>query len=371
MSISKKFLREILPSFFIGFLLFFFLLSVLPFSIVIASSGKEFQTNEIRGDATIFIYHHFDDDRYPTTNVSLENFKEQMAYLADNNYKVIPLAELVDLLVTKKRLPEKVAVITIDDGYKTIYNNAWPVLKKHGFPFTVFLYVEGIERGYKNYLTWDQIKEMQAAGVDFQDHSFSHHYLADKPVGLNEEEYRTWIKKDLARGASILTVKLGKRPRFFAIPYGEYNRIVIEEAKKVGYDAIFTQDGGSVSSDTDTAMISREPILGNDWSQLKHFKNVLERVDLPIDNLEPSLEPLTNSTPSTFGARLLYPDRYNKGSFGIYVSELGWQKAQIEGDHVYIENTKPLTRKLNRVMINAKERGSGRTALRFWLLVKP
>ena len=166
MSIVTKSFQPVFRSSFILFLIWF-VLSILPFAVC-ASSNIDSSANEVRGDATIFIYHHFDDDRYPTTNVSLKNFTEQMAYLADNNYTVMPLTELVDLLLNKKPLPQKVAVITIDDGYKTIYSNAWPVLKKYGFPFTVFLYVEGIERGYKNYLTWEQVKEMQAAGIDFQ-----------------------------------------------------------------------------------------------------------------------------------------------------------------------------------------------------------
>lgn len=327
--------------------------------------------NHKRGDATILIYHHFGDDRYPTTNVPLKNFQEQMAYLAENNYKVIPLAELVDMLTEKKPLPEKVTVITIDDGYRTIYTNAWPVLKKYGFPFTVFLYVEGIERGYKNYLSWEQIKEMQAEGVDFQDHGFSHHRLANKPKNMNEEEYRTWIRKDLAKGASILAVTLGKKPRFFAIPYGEYNRIVIEEAKKVGYDAIFTQDAGSVSNDSDIFMVPREPILGLDWVSITHFETVLKRVDLPVSDMEPSPGFFPDLTPPRFGARITYPDRYIKDSFGIYVSESGWKKARFEGDFVYIDNTSPLVRKQNRIMISAREKDTGRAAVRFWLLIKP
>lgn len=352
---------------------------LIPFCVILFAayappafaSPEKININHTRGNATILIYHHFDDDRYPTTNVPLKNFQEQMAYLAKNNYTVIPLAELVDMLTEHRSLPEKVTVITIDDGYRTVYSNAWPILKKYGFPFTVFLYVEGMERGYRNYLSWEQIKEMRAAGVDFQDHGFSHHHLADKPTGMNESEYGAWIRNDLAKGANILTVNLGKKPRFLAIPYGEYNRTVIKEAKKVGYDAIFTQDAGSVSNDTDLFMIPREPILGQDWITIKHFENVLKRADLPVSDMEPPIEPLADLTVPRFGARITYPDRYIKDSFGIYVSELGWKKARFEKNFVSIDNTSPLTRKQNRVMISAREKDTGRTAVRFWLLIKP
>lgn len=323
-----------------------------------------------RGGATILIYHHFGDDRYPTTNVSIERFREQLAYLVENDYRVIPLAELVASLDQGAPLHPKTVVITVDDGYRTTYD-AWSILREFGFPFTVFLYVEGLERGFSNYLTWEQVAEMAAAGVDFQDHSYSHHRLAHRPSGLDEDEYRRWISDDLQRGSDILQLRLGERPRFFAIPYGEYNQMVLDEARKLGYEAVFSQDAGSVGSDTPTWLIPREPILGEEWSGMEHFRKVLQRVDLPLAELTPGLEPLSENPPSRFGARLLYPERYREGSFGIYVSELGWQAARREGDWVYIENDAPLTRRTNRVMVSAREREGNQTALRFWLITLP
>ncbi len=324
------------------------------------------------GDPTIFIYHHFGDKRYPTTNVSEENFREQMRYLAENGYQVLPLAEVVRSLRARLPLPAKAAVITIDDGYRSIYTVAWPILKSHGFPFTVFLYVEGIEKKYSNYLSWDEIREMQAAGVDFQDHSFSHQRLADWPLDWSEQKYREWIRADLARGVALLSERLGRRPRFFAIPYGEYNAIVREEAEVMGYDAVFTQDPGALSNATDPFLVPREPILGKEWSTLAHFVKVLGRSDLPVAGLTPGISPRAQASSSRFGARVLHPERYDSTSYGIYVSELGWRKAEIDATgFVSTEYGLPLTRRLNRVMISAREKGSNRTAVRFWLLMKP
>lgn len=328
------------------------------------------KTEAGRGDATIFIYHHFGDSRYPTTNVPVENFRAQMRYLAENNYRVIPLAQLVESLKNKRPLAPKTAVITIDDGYKSVYTEAWPILKAFDFPFTVFLYVEGIERGFRNYLTWEQIREMQAAGVGFEDHSYSHMRMADWPQGLTEEEYRQWIKADLVSSITVLRERLNRRPRYFAIPYGEYNSIVMEEAKALGYEAIFTQDPGSVSDDTDIFFVPREPILGRDWSTLDHFVKVLKRVDLPLDSMVPSIDPLRRKLLPAFGARVLHPERYRPESFGIYVSELGWQRATWKGDQVVISNDIPLSRRSNRVMVSAVEKESGRVAVRFWLLMQ-
>lgn len=329
------------------------------------------KTSVQSGNLTIFIYHHFGDKRYPTTNVAMDSFIAQMRYLADNKYRVISLAEAVRIVRENRPILEKTAVITIDDGYKTIYSKAWPVLKSLDFPFTVFLYAEGIEKGYSNYLSWEQVLEMQAAGVDFQDHSYSHYRLADWPKGMGEQEYRQWIRADLARGKSVLQERLGRKPRYFAIPYGEYNSIVMDEAKSAGYEAIFSQDPGSVSAGTDIFCIPREPILGNEWASLSHFVSVLARVDLPIAEMTPSIAPRQNTTPAVIGARILHPDRYVQSSFGIYVSELGWQQATNDSGFVSIKNNRALTRRLNRIMISAREKDTGRLAARVWLVMQP
>ena len=323
------------------------------------------------GDATVLIYHHFGDPRYPTTNVSLSAFRQQLAHLAAERCHVIPLAELVRLLREKKPLPEKSVVITIDDGYRTIYTTAWPLLKQYGFPFTVFLYGEGLERGYANYLTWAQVREMQAAGVDFQDHSYFHHRLANRPGNADELAWRRWIRDDLSRSRALLAARLGRVPRFFAIPYGEYNSLVLDEAQKLGYEAILTQDGGSVSEETDPLRIPREPILGREWATLPHFREVLRRVDLPIVSPTPWFAPLVDRQPARIGARVVHPERYLPESFGVYVSELGWRKVRLQGDTVYLDNRQRLSRRLNRVMISAREKETGRTAAHFWLLMPP
>lgn len=320
--------------------------------------------------ATVLIYHHFGDDRYPTTNVPLDNFRAQMDYLRAHDYQVITLARLVRILIDGQPLPEKAVVITIDDGYRSIYDRAWPILKEFAYPFTVFLYVEGLEKGYSNYLTWAQVKEMQAAGVDFQDHGYSHARMANPPPGLDDRAYRQWLKGDLVKSGRILQQRLGLRPDYLAVPYGEYSRELLDEAKKLGYEAILSQDPGAVGRETPPLMIPREPILGRDWATLKHFEEILEREDLPINDPAPPPGRLRDN-PGFFSARVRHPERYRPDSFGIYVSQYGWLPARLEGDLIKVKNPGRLTRRLNRVILSAWDKVSGRTALRTWLLVLP
>lgn len=323
--------------------------------------------------ATIFIYHKFGEDTYPTTNIALDRFEEQMRFLQDNSYKVIPLSDLVAFLKkgSTGSLPEKTAVITIDDGYGSTYTCAWPILKKYRYPFTVFLYIKAVDSKYSNFLTWDQVREMRAAGVDVQPHTYSHHRFGSWGKGVDERGYREWISNDFKKGYDVFETNLGIKPRFLALPYGEYNSIIIDEAKKVGFEAVLSQDPGSISSSTDPFRIPREPILGNDWSTMDHFKKVLDRVDLPVTDLSPSLIPFRNSFPENFCATVNEIDTFNPGSFGIYVSELGWKPATILSDRVCIDNDVALSRRTNRVAVSARKKNSGVTAIHYWLLINP
>jgi peptidoglycan/xylan/chitin deacetylase (PgdA/CDA1 family) len=296
-------------------------------------------------------------------------FREQLTYLKANNYHVLPLAALFQFLAEKRPLPDKAVVITIDDGYKSVYQRAWPLLKSFGYPFTIFLYVKATDHGHWDYMTWEQVRELRAAGVDFQSHGYGHYHFGSRPPEMNEKEYKGWVETDFTQSATIMERELGLRPRFLAVPYGEYNRTVIEAAKAAGFDGVFSQDPGSISNQSDIYFLPREPILGVEWSTLDHFAMVLDRIDLPIADLVPGIGRLQNQTPPELSARLLYPDRYRPGTLGIYVSELGWQQAILEGDRVRIANTKSLGRRLNRVAVSGREKTTGRTAIRFWLLV--
>ncbi len=318
---------------------------------------------------TVLIYHRFGEDTYPTTNIEVARFREQLEYLKNNDYTVIPLQQLVRFLHDGTKLPERSVVITIDDGYRSVYEKAWPVLREYGYPFTVFLYAKATENRHGNYMTWEQVRELQAAGVDFQDHGYAHDHMAFKPPGMDMDEYRAWIRADLAASSRIFSEELKERPRFFAVPYGEYNEILLEEIRALGYEAILLQDPGSVSNDTDPFAIPREPILGTDWSSMEHLQMVLERVDLPFAGEIPAAGRLPGNTPGQFGAHLLYPERYVPGTLGIYVSELGWHQAALEGDFAGIANSITLSRRINRVAISGREKESGRTAIRYWMVV--
>lgn len=355
--------------FFMRHALFFFFILVFAAPGFTAEADADNAAAEGSG-VTVLIYHRFGETKYPTTNIDVERFQEQLEYLKKNNYTVISLQKLVQLLHEGKKLPDRSVVITIDDGYRSVYDNAWPLLKEYGYPFTVFLYTKATEDNHWNYLNWDQVREMKAAGVDFQNHGFAHDHMGVRPAGMDMDAYRAWLRADLAVSTRIISEELHERPRFFSLPYGEYNKTLIEEVRSFGYEGVLLQDPGSVSSDTDPFAIPREPILGTDWSTMDHFRMVLERVDLPVAGEIPAPGLLFSAAPERFGARLLYPERYVPGTLTIYVSELGWEKATLEDGFAGIANSNTLNRTINRVAISGREKESGRIAIRFWMIIK-
>ncbi len=316
---------------------------------------------------TVLIYHKIGDNRTPSTNVSIIKFKKQMQYLHDEGYKVLSLKTLIQMMKNNITLPRKSVVLTFDDGYKTVFTNAFPVIQKYGYPITVFLPTEAIEKKYPDYMSMKQIKIMMKYGVDFESHSYSHPRMAYKPKNWSYKQYKLWIKRELDKSIRFFERYFGYKPYAFAIPYGEYNKTVINIAKKAGFSAILTQDPGSVSIYTPLYLIPREPILGKNWSTMEHFKTVLKEEYLPLKQRIPDFGVLKNK-PTIIGAKLMFPENYQH--CGVYVSELGWKKVKIKSNgFVLMHNVKILKRKKDRIAVTCIDKTTHRVAINFWMII--
>jgi len=124
-------------------------------------------------DAHILVYHRFDDPRHASTNISIKNLKEQFEYFKNNGYEVVKLSKLVEALNLGQEIPDNWIVITIDDGYKSFYDKALEVFKEYNYPFAMLIYVEAVAGKYSDYLTFDQLKELEAYG-EIRHHPYPH-----------------------------------------------------------------------------------------------------------------------------------------------------------------------------------------------------
>ena len=127
--------------------------------------------------AVVLQYHHISTETPASTSTSPERFAMHLEYLDENGFEIVPLQDLVDQLATGKPLPDRTVAITFDDGYISIYDTAWPLLKEKGWPFTVFVNSEPHDQEKPLFMSWDQLRELHAAGATIANHSVSHPYL--------------------------------------------------------------------------------------------------------------------------------------------------------------------------------------------------
>jgi peptidoglycan/xylan/chitin deacetylase (PgdA/CDA1 family) len=214
----------------------------------------------------IFGYHRFVNVvKRPDTEITPALFEQQMKELKDKGIAVIPMQDFLAWRRGEKAIPPKSAIITFDDGWKSQYEVAWPILKKFNFPVTLFIYTEGIKPGHFSggeSMSWEQLAEMRDGGVDIQGHTATHSDLR-KPYDkvakkkLSPEEYEQWLDKEIAGSKQMIEQKLGVKVNCFAVPYGFHNDHIRDVAMKAGYEALFTVYGQPITMHTPLNSVGR------------------------------------------------------------------------------------------------------------------
>ena len=200
----------------------------------------------------VFGYHRFVDKvKRPDTEITPADFEAQMKQLKDAGITVIGLQDFLAWRRGDKNIPPHCAIISFDDGWKSQYDVGWPIMKKYGYPFTMFIYTEGVQGGHfggGQAITWEQLGEMRDAGVDIEAHSETHQDLR-KPYDkvakkrLSPPEYEQWLHNEIFGCKELLEQRLGIKVNCFAVPYGFYNQHIKDVCKSAGYEAVFTVYG--------------------------------------------------------------------------------------------------------------------------------
>ena len=201
----------------------------------------------------VLCYHRFEDNPHDALAIAPAEFRAQMKQLKDAGIEVISMKDLMAWRREEKSIPPKSAVITIDDGYVSGYNVAWPILKEFGYPFTMFIYTNYVGVGGKS-ITWAMLEEMRDAGVDIESHTVSHRDLRHGPKG---QDYAAWLHNEIYTSKDILEQKLGIKIVAFAFPYGTHNEVVRKMAMDAGYQALFTVYGQHMGIDAPADQLGR------------------------------------------------------------------------------------------------------------------
>lgn len=188
----------------------------------------------------VLSYHNFSLDRSTSRmTVTKAAFEEQMKLLRDKGYRVISMDQLFDFLDFTAQIPKKSVVITIDDGWRSAYDIALPILKEYGYPATLFVYTDLIVGSQKT-LSWELVQELAKNGIDVQGHTKTHRNLTLLDKKESFTEYFEAIAKELSESARVIKAKVGKDIKYLSYPNGETNHLVIELVRKYGYRGAFT-----------------------------------------------------------------------------------------------------------------------------------
>ena len=228
------------------------------------------------------MYHRFEENKYPSTNIRIDDFIKHIEMIKENKLSFInPKKFEIDL--TEKRKNRKI-LLTIDDGFTSFYKNAWPILKERKIPFILF--VSTREVGKFNYMTWDQIREIDKEEfVEIGNHSHTHEYLID----LKSEE----IKNDIKKPIEIFKKELGYNSNFFSYPFGEYSNEFKKIIKDLGFQYAFGQHSGVISDKYNFYELPRFPI-NEKYGELKRFKSLLKNIPFNYEYVNPEERYLKN-----------------------------------------------------------------------------
>jgi len=264
------------------------------------------------------MYHRFDENKYPSTNIRMEDFISQINLIKKNNFNFIDANNFENSLINHKN--EKKILLTIDDAFKSFYDHAWPILKNDKIPFILF--VNTREIGSTGYMTWKQIREISKEKfVHIGNHSYSHDYLVDK---TNDE-----ITSDIKLALADFKKNLGYNSFFFSYPFGEYSNNFKKIVKNFNFKYAFGQHSGVADETKDFYELPRFPI-NEKYGEIKRFKLILKTIPLKFKSIEPKEKYINSTTNPPIVTVEFFEDIKNIKLLNCYSNELNsWRKSEI------------------------------------------
>jgi peptidoglycan/xylan/chitin deacetylase (PgdA/CDA1 family) len=242
--------------------------------------------------AAILLYHHVADDTPPSTSISPTDFRKHLSYLQSNDFNVISLDFMIDQLKSGQPLPEKSVAISFDDGYSSIYSEAFPLLQSYDYPFTVFLSTKPIDNQQANYMSWEQVREMANAGAIIANHMVDHPYMLERRDGENSKQWISRLRTDLILAEQRIESETGQSHRYLAYPYGEYNSEIKSLLAKLNFTGL-AQNSGAVGINSDFLALPRFPLAGI-YANLDTAKIKFSALPFKVSTLQPD-SPVTSS----------------------------------------------------------------------------
>jgi peptidoglycan/xylan/chitin deacetylase (PgdA/CDA1 family) len=292
-------------------------LFIVIFLLSLNSKAEENNIKQYSGDEGILsiMYHRFDENKYPSTNIKMDVFLKQIELIKDLNYDFIHPADFQKNFAIPNK--KKKILLTVDDAFQSFYEVAWPYLKENKIPFILFVSTEPV--GNIGYMTWDQIKEVDKESFTvIGHHSHSHEYLIDKS---NQD-----FIKDLNKANVIFNNKIGYVPELFSYPFGEYSEFMRNYISN-NFTYAFGQHSGVIDLNKEKFQLPRFPINEN-YGEIKRFKSIIKTYPLEYKSLTPVKKKLSKkNNPPVFSVEF-FDNQKNIESITCYSNEGNkWEKS--------------------------------------------
>ena len=292
-------------------------LFILIFFLILNSKSDENNIKYYSKDEGILsiMYHRFNENKYPSTNIKIDMFKAHINKIKNSNYHFYnPINLKKEFYIPRKK---KTILMTIDDAFKSFYTEAWPILKKEKIPFILFVSTEPV--GGKGYMTWEQIKEIDKEKFTFiGHHSHSHEYLIDK----NDQEFI----KDIETANKNFLSKLGYIPNLFSYPFGEYSEFMRNYISN-NFAYAFGQHSGVIDVNKEKFQLPRFPINEN-YGEIKRFTSILKTYPLEYKKLIPVEKKLDKQNNPPIFIVEFFDDQKNIENINCYSNEGNkWNKS--------------------------------------------
>ena len=327
----------------------FFIFSII---FTLNSSAQEDNNKFFSNDEGVLsiMYHRFNEFKYPSTNISLDIFKNHIQLILDENLTFYHPKKFEDEFNIPKK--EKKILLTIDDAFQSFYDNAWPYLKENQIPFVLFVSTEPV--GNNGYMNWEQIREIDKSKFAvIGHHSHSHDYLIDK----SEEEFLN----DIKTSNLIFKKELGYLPSLFSYPFGEYSKFMREYISQ-NFKIAFGQHSGIIDVNKNRYELPRFPI-NEKYGEIKRFKSIIKYYPLEYKSLEPQEKKLTkNNNPPKFKVKF-FNDQKNIGNINCYSNEGDkWMKSNVKlvNNELTINFREPFLPRRGRINCSLNDNGKWR-----------
>ena len=236
--------------------------------------------------AVILLYHHVDGGTPAATSTPPGLFAEHLDLLAREQSVVMPLADVVaGLRDPATVLPDRAVALTFDDGYRSVFTAAFPLLRARGWPFTVFVCPDDIDAGRGPVATWDELRAMAAAGATIANHGPVHAFLQRRATGETAADWRARVRSGLLAAQERIAREIGAAEPLFAYPYGEWDPDLAELVAGLGWTG-FGQQSGPAGPESDFRVLPRFPAAGI-YADPGGLTEKLRRLPLPLVAVSP------------------------------------------------------------------------------------